>query len=56
MFYLLIYYIEIILILKLIDICILTNILIAKKHKILSAIIYYIFIISILNLYLADFF
>ncbi len=47
-------YIKIILILYLIDVCVLINILIAKNNKILFTILYYIYIISILNLYIAN--
>ncbi len=50
----LIYYTETILILYLTDIFVLTDIPIAKKNKIQSAILYYFYNISILNLYIAD--
>ncbi len=50
----LIYYTKIILILYLINIYILANILIAKKNKILFAILYYIYNISILSLYIIN--
>jgi len=44
------------LILYLINACILINILIIKKSKILFVILYYIYNISMLNLYIVDFF
>ncbi len=53
-FYLLIYYIKTILILCLTNIYVLTNILIAKKNKILSTILYYVYNTSILSLYIAN--
>ncbi len=53
-FYLLIYYTKTILILYLINICILINILIAKKNEILFVILYYIYNISMLNLYIVN--
>ncbi len=54
--YLLIYYIKIILILYLINACVLINISITKKSKILFAILCYVYNIFILSLYIASFF
>jgi len=54
--YSLIYYIKIMLILYLINACILINILIIKKSKILFAILYYIYNIFMLSLYIISFF
>ncbi len=54
--YLLIYYTKIMLILYLINVCVLINILIIKKSKILFAILYYIYNTSILSLYIINFF
>ncbi len=50
----LIYYIKTILILYLTNICVLINILIAKKSKILFAIFCYVYNMSILSLYIAS--
>ncbi len=52
--YSLIYYIKTILILYLTNICVLIDILIAKKSKILFAILCYVYNTFILNLYIAS--
>ncbi len=52
--YLLIYYTKIMLILYLINACVLINVLITKKNKILFAILYYVYNIFILNLYIIN--
>ena len=55
-FYSLIYYIKIMLILCLINACVLINVSITKKSKMLFAILYYVYNTFMLNLCIASFF